>query len=80
MLKKPIKVVGWYHSHPKITVFPSTVDVNTQYSQQRAGDFIGLIFSVFQFDQKSQVRNNLFYRLQNLNILGLKAMKMKIKK
>ena len=22
-------VVGWYHSHPNITVFPSQVDINT---------------------------------------------------
>jgi BRCA1/BRCA2-containing complex subunit 3 len=24
------RVVGWYHSHPHITVLPSHVDVNTQ--------------------------------------------------
>jgi proteasome lid subunit RPN8/RPN11 len=24
------RVVGWYHSHPHITVFPSHVDVDTQ--------------------------------------------------
>ena len=23
------EVVGWYHSHPNITVFPSQVDINT---------------------------------------------------
>ena len=41
-------VVGWYHSHPNITVFPSQVDINTQLSMQMIGvDFIGLIFSVF---------------------------------
>ena len=28
-----IDVVGWYHSHPNITVFPSQVDINTQYQQ-----------------------------------------------
>lgn len=44
----PIDVVGWYHSHPNITVFPSQVDINTQHSLQLVGkDFIGLIFSVF---------------------------------
>jgi hypothetical protein len=26
----PTRVVGWYHSHPHITVLPSHVDVNTQ--------------------------------------------------
>lgn len=24
-LKKPMRVLGWYHSHPHITVFPSRV-------------------------------------------------------
>ena len=42
------KIVGWYHSHPHITVLPSAVDVRTQgqYQALDAG-FIGLIFSVF---------------------------------
>lgn len=25
----PTVVVGWYHSHPNITVFPSKVDIDT---------------------------------------------------
>lgn len=38
----PTRVVGWYHSHPHITVLPSHVDVNTQvtrrwHSQQTCG-------------------------------------------
>lgn len=42
------RVVGWYHSHPHITVFPSHVDVRTQGQyQQLDAHFIGLIFSVF---------------------------------
>ena len=42
------RVIGWYHSHPHITVEPSHVDVRTQ-GQYQAMDpaFIGLIFSVF---------------------------------
>lgn len=42
------KIVGWYHSHPHITVLPSAVDVRTQgqYQALDAG-FIGLIFSAF---------------------------------
>lgn len=28
----PTRVVGWYHSHPHITVLPSHVDVQTQVS------------------------------------------------
>lgn len=41
-------IVGWYHSHPHITVMPSHVDVKTQgIYQQLDSSFIGLIFSVF---------------------------------
>jgi len=41
-------VIGWYHSHPHITVLPSHVDVKTQGSyQQLDRGFLGLIFSVF---------------------------------
>lgn len=48
-LGKPIRVMGWYHSHPHITVVPSHVDVRTQANYQAMDpDFIGLIFSVFQ--------------------------------
>eukprot|EP00879_Flechtneria_rotunda_P024574 GHRR01026061.1.p1 GENE.GHRR01026061.1~~GHRR01026061.1.p1 ORF type:complete len:114 (-),score=21.40 GHRR01026061.1:147-488(-) len=28
----PTRIVGWYHSHPHITVLPSHVDVKTQVS------------------------------------------------
>ena len=42
-----LRVVGWYHSHPHITVLPSHVDVKTQGQYQALGDFLGLIFSVF---------------------------------
>lgn len=49
-----LKVVGWYHSHPKITVPPSHVDLNTQLTQQSLGSFVGLIFSVFTKEQNSQ--------------------------
>ena len=42
------RVIGWYPSHPHITVEPSHVDVRTQ-GQYQAMDpaFLGLIFSVF---------------------------------
>ena len=46
------KVVGWYHSHPKITVPPSVIDLNTQYYQQYQGAFVGLIFSTLNFSNK----------------------------
>ena len=45
---KECRVLGWYHSHPHITVLPSHVDVRTQgYYQQLDRGFLGLIFSVF---------------------------------
>jgi len=52
-LKKPnLRVVGWYHSHPNITVWPSHVDLRTQFNYQRLDDhFIGLIFSVYNVDR-----------------------------
>ncbi|KAJ3681995.1 hypothetical protein LUZ60_014568 [Juncus effusus] len=45
------RVIGWYHSHPHITVLPSHVDVRTQamYQLMEPG-FIGLIFSCFSED------------------------------
>ncbi len=54
-----IKIVGWYHSHPKITYPPSHIDLNTQYSQQYQGTFIGLIFSVFDKDKLNTNKINL---------------------
>jgi len=52
-LKKPnLRVVGWYHSHPNITVWPSHVDLRTQFNYQMLDkDFIGLIFSVFNVEK-----------------------------
>ncbi|GFY47927.1 hypothetical protein TNIN_64061 [Trichonephila inaurata madagascariensis] len=51
ILKRPIRVIGWYHSHPKLTVWPSPIDVNTQDSYQMMDEgFIGVIFSVFNED------------------------------
>uniref|UniRef100_A0A0X3P0H6 Lys-63-specific deubiquitinase BRCC36 n=2 Tax=Schistocephalus solidus TaxID=70667 RepID=A0A0X3P0H6_SCHSO len=47
-MKCPVSVVGWYHSHPHITPFPSHVDLQTQLNfQSMDQNFIGLIFSVF---------------------------------
>jgi proteasome lid subunit RPN8/RPN11 len=51
--KFSVNVVGWYHSHPKITIPPSAVDLNTQFSHQIFGPFVGLIFSVFNNDQSN---------------------------
>ncbi|CAG0884656.1 unnamed protein product [Darwinula stevensoni] len=43
----PLRVVGWYHSHPEITVPPSHIDLETQIGYQSLDDsFIGLIVSL----------------------------------
>ncbi|XP_046852231.1 lys-63-specific deubiquitinase BRCC36-like [Xenia sp. Carnegie-2017] len=49
--KRPMRILGWYHSHPHITVWPSHVDVQTQamYQMMDPG-FVGLIFSCFNDD------------------------------
>ena len=44
-----LRVVGWYHSHPHITVQASHVDVRTQAQYQALdGRFFGLICACFQ--------------------------------
>ncbi|XP_074661794.1 lys-63-specific deubiquitinase BRCC36-like isoform X2 [Tubulanus polymorphus] len=54
-LKRPMRVLGWYHSHPHITVWPSHVDVRTQAMYQLMDDcFIGLIFSVYSEDKQTK--------------------------
>ncbi|GJJ72205.1 BRCA1/BRCA2-containing complex subunit 3 [Entomortierella parvispora] len=50
---KTTRVIGWYHSHPHITVFPSHVDLRTQLSQQLMDSrFIGMIVSCFNTDSE----------------------------
>ncbi|KAG8485583.1 hypothetical protein CXB51_018986 [Gossypium anomalum] len=45
--KQTTRFIGWYHSHPHITVLPSHVDVRTQAMYQLLDSgFIGLIFLV----------------------------------
>lgn len=54
-LQRPIRVLGWYHSHPHITVCPSHVDCRTQTSYQMMDpSFVGLIFSVFSENKESK--------------------------
>ncbi|XP_069107234.1 lys-63-specific deubiquitinase-like [Argopecten irradians] len=54
-LQRPLRVLGWYHSHPHITVWPSHVDVRTQAMYQMMDEgFIGLIFSVFNEDKNTK--------------------------
>eukprot|EP00040_Diaphanoeca_grandis_P025830 m.143758 g.143758 ORF g.143758 m.143758 type:complete len:263 (+) comp30333_c0_seq2:243-1031(+) len=54
---RPLRVIGWYHSHPHITVWPSHVDLQTQGMWQSMDPtFIGLIFSCFNSDSEHQGR------------------------
>jgi BRCA1/BRCA2-containing complex subunit 3 len=56
-LGKKTRVIGWYHSHPHITVHPSHVDVRTQglYQMMDSG-FVGLIISCFNNDPEQTGR------------------------
>jgi len=43
-----VRCLGWYHSHPKITVWPSHVDLGTQAKLQAMDPhFVGLIFATY---------------------------------
>ncbi|NWY14532.1 BRCC3 deubiquitinase, partial [Aphelocoma coerulescens] len=58
LARRPMRVVGWYHSHPHITVWPSHVDVRTQAMYQMMDQgFVGLIFSCFIEDKNTKVGN-----------------------
>ena len=51
-----LSVFGWYHSHPHNTVHPSHVDLATRASYQTMNkNFVGLIFSVFNYDPKTGI-------------------------
>ncbi|KAI8814058.1 lys-63-specific deubiquitinase BRCC36-like protein [Cladochytrium replicatum] len=49
-------VIGWAHSHPNITVFPSHVDLATQLNLQKYTDpnFFGLVLSCFDGGKETQ--------------------------
>jgi len=52
---REMRVMGWYHSHPHITIHPSHVDIATQASyQQLELGFVGLIVSVFDQDSTTK--------------------------
>ncbi|PZC84406.1 hypothetical protein B5X24_HaOG204980 [Helicoverpa armigera] len=59
-VNRPLRVVGWYHSHPHITVWPSHVDLATQSMYQRMdSSFVGIIFAVFLTDQTTKAPSTL---------------------
>ncbi|CAH1646092.1 unnamed protein product [Spodoptera littoralis] len=67
-VNRPLRVVGWYHSHPHITVWPSHVDLATQSMYQRMdSSFVGLIFAVFLSDQTTKAPSIQITCFQSVN-------------
>ncbi|XP_008202235.1 lys-63-specific deubiquitinase BRCC36 isoform X1 [Nasonia vitripennis] len=67
-LQRRMRVLGWYHSHPHITVWPSHVDVGTQQMYQTMDPcFVGLIFSVFSEDKSTMEQEVLLTCFQSVN-------------
>ncbi|CAH0748200.1 unnamed protein product [Diatraea saccharalis] len=65
---RPLRVVGWYHSHPHITVWPSHVDLATQYMYQRMdSSFVGIIFAVFLTEQSTKAPSIQITCFQSVN-------------
>lgn len=63
---RSMRVVGWYHSHPHITVWPSHVDVRTQAMYQMLDQsFVGLIFSCFIEDKNTRTGRVLYTCFQS---------------
>ncbi|XP_050995634.1 lys-63-specific deubiquitinase BRCC36-like [Acomys russatus] len=64
---RPMRVVGWYHSHPHITVWPSHVDVRTQAMYQMMDQgFVGLIFACFIEDKSTKTGRILYTCFQSM--------------
>ncbi|XP_031801037.1 lys-63-specific deubiquitinase BRCC36 isoform X1 [Sarcophilus harrisii] len=64
---RPMRVVGWYHSHPHITVWPSHVDIRTQAMYQMMDEsFVGLIFSCFIEDKNTKTGRVLYTCFQSV--------------
>jgi len=62
------RVIGWYHSHPHVTVHPSHIDLATQASYQLMDkNFVGLIFSTYNFDKKKKIDIKEAIAFQTLN-------------
>lgn len=60
-----LDVVGWYHSHPHITLHPSHVDLKTQHLYQYLNErFIGIIISCFN-KSKNEIGMLAFQTFEN---------------
>ncbi|CAG9096567.1 hypothetical protein JYU34_007356 [Plutella xylostella] len=66
--RRPLRVVGWYHSHPHITVWPSHVDLATQSMYQRMdASFVGVIFAVYLTEQTTKAPSAQITCFQSIN-------------
>lgn len=55
-LGRTTRVVGWYHSHPNITIPPSHVDIGTQGGFELMDrDFVGIIVGPFHLITKNDM-------------------------
>ncbi|KAH3762640.1 lys-63-specific deubiquitinase BRCC36 [Pelomyxa schiedti] len=64
------RIVGWYHSHPHITVHPSHVDLRTQAIWQTMDPtFVGLIFSCFNHDAAKKIGHVQYIAFQSFQTL-----------
>lgn len=72
-LGKEVRVLGWYHSHPHITISPSHVDVRTQFQYQSLDpNFFGLIISAFheEMDRSGSIKITCFQAEREANPTG----------
>lgn len=62
-----VRVIGWYHSHPHITPFPSHVDLASQaIYQSMEPRWVGLIFSCFNVHKATQRGSLTLHSFQTL--------------
>jgi len=60
-VNRPEKSVGWYHTHPGLTLFFSATDVMSQRSMQMFGDpYIALVFEPVQMMELGRCRLGAF--------------------
>lgn len=66
-----LKVVGWFHTHPNITIHPSHVDLRTQGECQSLGSgFVGLIASVLTIGAEEDSKRSWLTAFQSIKIDG----------
>ncbi|XP_050531197.1 lys-63-specific deubiquitinase BRCC36-like [Daktulosphaira vitifoliae] len=74
-----LNVIGWYHSHPHITVWPSSVDLQTQLNLQNMDScFLGIICSSYNTDTTTMMKEMNMVCFQSKRIDG-KLLRVDIK-